>query len=253
MEKVMYALFRSMEDCHWWFSGRKKIIAAMMRHFFLGISDFSLLDIGTGTGFMLSVLNRYGHVTALDGDGDAIAYARQRQVERVTYVHTAFPPYTTPEKSFDVVTLFDVLEHIEDENGALYNIYSLLKPGGYVMCTVPAFSFLWTAHDVINQHKRRYTRKELIGKLEKHGFSLLKCSYFNTFLFPLACLYKGYWRVRWQSRSKTHIENIPHDAINTILYFIFSCEQYLLPYLNFPFGVSLIGIARRPNNSDKDV
>jgi SAM-dependent methyltransferase len=202
-----------------------------------------VLDIGCGTGMMMSALQPFGDVFGIDPDEQAVAYSRAK-VTNPSRVHQGGLPDALPQgQSFEIVTLLDVLEHIEDDVGALRAMHTLLEPEGIVFVTVPAFMALWSGHDEMNQHKRRYTMRELTRKLEHAGFTILKCSYFNTLLFPAAVALKIYNRVRWRGAPRAHIGPEPTAWVNGMLRRVFAFERVLLPHINFPAGVSLLAIA----------
>ena len=151
-------------------------------------------------------------------------------------------PKSFGQENFAVVTAFDVIEHIDDDLAALQSMYGLLHSEGFFVCTVPAFNFLWSEHDNLNHHKRRYTKGELQRKLETVGFKVLKISYFNTLLFPVI------WGVRLAGRLLGKAGSdfvIPAWWINKILTLLFSAERLMLNYVSYPFGVSLLAIGQK--------
>lgn len=152
-------------------------------------------------------------------------------------------PDSVPARSFDLVTLFDVLEHFEDDGAALA-IYERLNSGGYVVLTVPAFRFLWSEHDDLAHHQRRYTKRELQDTLEKAGFRIVRLSYFNFFLFPVVAVARLAKKFLGINTGATDFF-MPSAPINSLLASLFSAERYFLRYINFPFGVSIIAIAQK--------
>jgi len=251
MDPSLYHAFYEIEDRHWWFVGRRAIVASLLaaalppnnagkddRH-----SERRILDVGCGTGGMLPVLSRFGRVTGIDSEPLALEYCRKRGITDV-HLQESF----TAAEAFDVVTLFDVLEHVPDEAGFLEHVLKFLKPGGLFMVTVPAFQFLWSRHDDLNRHQRRYTRGRLLQVLEKAGLSIERASYFNMFLFPAAAL------VRLAGgRGKETTDGGPDDVLkqlriggsNGFLAGVFGSERHLLRHVGLPFGVSLYAIGRK--------
>jgi hypothetical protein len=137
-----------------------------------------------------------------------------------------------------------VLEHIEDDLGSLHRVAQLLRPGGFLVVTVPAYRFLWSEHDVVNEHKRRYTRTELATKMKQIGFGIRKLSYFNTLLFPPIAAMRLIQRLR--DRPGQADEGHVAPWLNGVLRRVFSLEKQMLRWLSLPFGVSLIAVADKP-------
>jgi hypothetical protein len=135
-----------------------------------------------------------------------------------------------------------VLEHIEDDKKALSKMATLVKDGGFLVLTVPAYKFLWNRHDDINHHYRRYSKKELIKKIPDN-LLIKKASYFNTFLFPMAIIDKLVL-----AKNKKSYGLDPNMMVNSVLYRIFSAEKTVLRFLNLPFGVSILLIAEKRNS-----
>lgn len=243
MRPEMYEFLNRVEEHHWWFQVRRDIVLSLLTSFAPSDRPMRVLDIGCGTGMLVNALRQFGEVFGIDPDEQAIAYSRKK-IKDPTRVQKGHLPDGLPrDQRFEIVTLLDVLEHVEDDVGSLRAIKQVLLSPGILFITVPAFPFLWSGHDEINQHKRRYTMNELTRKLQCTGFKILKCSYFNTILFPVAFAFKAYSRMRWGNAPRAHIESLPSSLMNSSLRSFFSVERFLLPYVNFPFGASLLAIA----------
>lgn len=149
-------------------------------------------------------------------------------------------------KEFDLVAMYDVLEHLENEISSLKNIHKALRKNGILMITVPAYMFLWSKHDEMVHHKRRYTREDLVRLVASQGYQVERSSYFNTWLFPPIALVR---LIRRMCKSDVHHQEDklanPADWINRILYRVFASEKYLLKLSNLPFGVSILLVARK--------
>jgi hypothetical protein len=141
------------------------------------------------------------------------------------------------------------VEHLEDDEGALSAIRASLAPGGLFVCTVPAFSFLWSEHDEVHHHYRRYTRRVLRRRLESAGFLVERMSYFNTFLFPLAAAVRLGHRLR-PGTGKGSDASIPPAWANRLLVRLFAAERWLLRMTSLPVGISLLAVCRRVEESD---
>jgi SAM-dependent methyltransferase len=243
MERILYHDHERYEDTHWWFLGRRAIVDAVLRGLHIP-QGARLVDIGSGAGGMLSSLLPYGEVWSLEGDAESANRIRERYGARVNLVPDFFEQATLPESSFDVVTMFDVLEHIEDDAAALKRIAGLLKPGGMYVATVPARPSLWGHHDVLNRHYRRYLRSDLRRVIESSGLVIETCSYFNTFLFPMIYVVRRLWRLLGKTESDIHQ---PGPFVNGLLARLFSAERgWIASKRSFPIGVSLLVVARKP-------
>jgi SAM-dependent methyltransferase len=138
-----------------------------------------------------------------------------------------------------MVAILDVLEHVEEDREALISISKRLKPGGRILITVPAHPWMWSAHDEVNHHKRRYTRKSLAAVIAAAGLKLEMMSWFNSLLFPLAAAARGIGRLTGKSDSD---DTMPPAFVNKVLEGLFGIERYALGRLPFPPGVSLVAI-----------
>src|SRR5262245_45868842 len=253
MDASMYREFAEVfEARHWWFVGRRRILASLMADWLPARSDLRILDIGCGTGGMIPLLSEYGRVTGIDPAEAAIRYSRQRHDCAAELIQMDFPRQVPAAGSFDLVTLFDVLEHLDDDAVALARAFSLLRRGGTLVVTVPAHRYLWSPHDEINLHRRRYERPELRARLEQAGFRVERLSYYNTLLFPViyaARLLRRQVTRRGDRRSDFRIGN---EWINARLTGLFASERALLKRWDLPVGVSLLAVARRPEAAPGD-
>lgn len=242
MDEQMCDYSNKIEETHWWFQGRKEILLAMIDKFYQPEPAAKVLDIGCGTGMMLRHLAKYGEIWGIDKDIKAVEYSRDK-VPQAKVILGSFPE-TLPEEKFDLITALDVFEHLGDDEKALAETANLLKPNGIFLLTVPAYRFLWSQHDTLNRHCRRYLRAELKVKLEKAGLKTTKLSYFNTLLFPGVAFQKtGLKNIFKGFASPGLTFPVLPEILNCPLKTVFSLEKHFLPHLNFPFGVSLLAIA----------
>lgn len=242
MDETLYFEHDELEETYWWFLGRRAIVASVLRQFLGGRQAARrILDIGCGTGGMLRILHDFGEAIGVDSTQYAIARAKQKTGCRVEEGQLPDGIPFSPG-SFDVVTAFDVIEHIDDDIRALKSIWSLLAQEGLFVCTVPAMPFLWSIHDDLNQHKRRYTKRELYRKIEAAGFKVMKISYYNFLLFPLVL---GVRLTGKLFRRKGSDFTVAVVGMNDILRIILSTERLLINFLPFPIGVSLLAVARK--------
>ena len=252
MDDYLLAQHSEMEWSHWWFSGRRIILADLLRRRLGGRRDLRLLDIGCGAGTMIEVLAEYGEVAGMDTSEEAVRYCRSRLPE-VSFSAGRVPEALPDPGSLDVITAFDVIEHIPDEGPALAGIRDTLVPGGLFVCTVPAYQWMWSKHDELNHHCRRYTRRELVRKLEAAGYEVEWSSYFNSVLFPPAAAVRlGRKLVRSEGSGGSDFD-VGISKVNGLLRRVFAAERFLLRHIRLPFGLSIAAIASRPANGQEPV
>lgn len=242
MEAGVYETMVRVERNHWWFVGRRKIVADLLRRF-LPKSCRSLLDIGSGTGGNLLMLSNFGRVTAVEPN----AFAREcvGDLGVCDVIDASLPDLKgVPSSSYDVISLLDVLEHIEDDKEALIGVRGRLSEDGVVLATVPAYRFLYGDHDARHQHKRRYTIRQIELLFKQAGYKIVYSSYFNSLLFPVA-LFQRVVLEKWLEVDQGVADELPSPLVNKILLGIFSVERHLLRWMRLPFGLSVIVIARR--------
>lgn len=240
MSPDAYLEMAETESRHWWFTGRRKILDRMLSALPLS-PDARILEIGSGTGGNLSMLAKYGQVSAIEMDETARSIAQQKTAGQFN-ISAGYCPDQIPfeQEKFDLICLFDVLEHIPDDIGTLEKLKAMISPGGRIFITVPAHPWLWGAHDQYLHHQRRYKATEFRQMLESTGYRICKYTYFNTLLFPLAALVR--LKERLASSQQASGGAVPVAPINALFRQLFGMERYLLPHINLPFGVSLLAI-----------
>lgn len=236
-----YVEMAATESRHWWFRARRKIIESTIAGMALPAAA-RILEVGCGTGGNLVMLARHGQVSAMEMDD----HARQMAVEKTQgsfVIHAGSCPDDIPFQGerFDLICLFDVLEHIEQEVATLNRLRQQLVPGGRMLITVPAYQWLWSAHDTHLHHKRRYTAKRLRRVFRDGRLKVDRITYFNMLLLPLAAL--GRLLDRAMSRQQPSGTTTPAAPINATLHAIFASERHVLRHIDLPAGVSLMGIA----------
>ncbi|VVE38610.1 class I SAM-dependent methyltransferase [Pandoraea cepalis] len=242
MSPEAYLDMAGTEDHHWWFQGRRRILGDVIRRLSLP-TDAAILEIGSGTGGNLDMLAAHGRVHAVEMDTDACAIARQKTGGRFDIRQGHCPDDMPFDGSrYDLVCLFDCLEHIGPDVASLRCVRDRLAPGGAVLVSVPANAWMWSQHDVMLHHHRRYSRQTLTKTVESAGLAIERLTYFNTALFPLAVVAR--MKDRLLHASVASGTTLPPSWLNTSLYRIFSAERWVLPHVDLPFGVSLLAVLR---------
>jgi SAM-dependent methyltransferase len=241
------------EDRHWWFAGRTRSLLNMIDRVVSPDGEKQVLDIGCGAGNMFHHLARYGRVVGVDNNPRPLAVARERSYD-VREGSAEDLPFEAD--AFDLVALLDTVEHCDDDMAVLRECYRVCAPGGYLIITVPAFMWLWSHNDVLNDHKRRYTTKELEEKLVRVGFRINRMTYNNFFVFPMAAPLVLLRRNTEQEPDlgSPHFDDESYQVemepapplLNAVLSGVTWTESQVLRWLNLPVGTSIICIARKP-------
>jgi|HubBroStandDraft_6_1064221.scaffolds.fasta_scaffold55620_2 SAM-dependent methyltransferase len=234
-----YAAVHAEEDgTHWWFIGRRAVILAEMGRR-LPAGGNRLAEVGCGSGGMLEALAPLGRAVGVETDAALREHARARGLD----VRPGALPDDIPLEtgSIDAACLFDVLEHVTDEAGALRACRRLLAPGGRLFVTVPAYAWLWSRHDEILGHHRRYTARSLRRAVEGAGFAVERLTYFNTLLAPPIMAARLYRALRGRS---DHDLDRPSPLANRLLAACFASEARLLRWVSLPFGISILLVGR---------
>lgn len=239
------------EDRHWWFASRTRALQAILDPLLAGRAGaMRILDVGCGAGNMAHHLAQYGEVIGFDPHRGALAIARDRKCVVVQADAAALP---FPDVAFDLVAALDVIEHCDDDFAVLCEIQRVLRPGGLVAITVPAFQWLWTYNDIINQHRRRYTAAQLQTRLEEAGFTIRRLTYTNCLIFPVAApllLARGTRPPRQLSAPTTdgayQVEMEPvAPPVNVVLEAVGQLEAALLRRFDLPIGTGILAVAER--------
>lgn len=249
MQKDYYGQYYILERSHWWFKARLVILEALLvRNGIPGAHKPQILNAGIATGATTTMLEKHGEVTSLEYDADCCEFVRDKlNIDVIQGSLTALP---FEDSSFDWVCAFDVIEHIEDDTRAMTEIKRVLRPGGRVFFTVPAYQFLWSEHDDINHHFRRYTQKKFEALCSAAGFILKQSSYFNFFLFPFIAFVRLVGRIFYRKDKNNKSSDFQkfkgNNLVNKVLYQVFKSEKEILgSNTNLPFGVSFLYIGEK--------
>ena len=238
MERVVYDRMAELDGLHWWYRARREILAALIQRRIGLPTGARILEIGCGTGHNVLMLQRFGQVDAIEIDPAARAVASKRLGRKVG--DASLPALEgIPENTYDMVAILDVLEHVDADREALASIARRLRPGGKILITVPAHPWMWSAHDVVNHHQRRYTRKTLRTVIRAAGLKLDMMSYFNSLLFPLAATARLAGRLTGNQDSD---DKMPPRIVNRLFEFLFGLERYAIGRVSLTPGVSLVAV-----------
>jgi SAM-dependent methyltransferase len=246
MQQHTYAIMRGVEDSHWWFAGRRRILESFVRQI---AEELRLpagrrprfLDVGCGTGANLEMLAQFGEAEGVDVSEDALDFCRARGLSKVR--RGAAESLPCGDAEFDLVTALDVVEHLDDDLAGLREMRRVLKPSGRALLFVPAFMWLWGVQDDVSHHRRRYTLSQLRARVEAAGLAVERATYANvTFFAPILA---GRLLMRALSLRPASENNVNVSALNGVFGRVFGAERHWLRRFNLPFGVSAIIVARR--------
>lgn len=241
MDADYYKEMAALQEEHWWYEGRRQILSSIIHNLNLP-ENSEILEAGCGPGANLKMLQNFGVVSAVEPEEFAAKYASDLSG---IDVKTGFLPDPFPyDGPFDLIGAFDVIEHIEDDVGALKALHTRGKDNSTAIFTVPAHQWLWSKHDDINHHKRRYNRAQFKDVLERAGYKVEKISYYNMWLFPLAVTVR-YLKKALGKEDESDVQ-MPSPFVNNILKSLFASEKHLLKFMNLPFGLSIIAVCRKP-------
>lgn len=248
MEEKFYEEYAQIEATHWWFEGRRAIFDTILKSLELPAGPL-FVDLGCGTGANLNFLAGYGRVMGLDWGAAAARYARSRTSVPVLRGDVTALPFRS--NSVDLITAFDLVEHIDDDLACAAELARVCRPGGYVLVTVPAFHWMWGRQDTINHHKRRYQADALARLFTDQGLQIQRFTYLNTFLFPVVAAVRLFRRLVPEKNGElvSDFAMTKPGRINTLLGRFFGAESKLIKHWDLPVGVSLLCLARKPRAS----
>ncbi len=245
MNPAEYTRMFTYEDEYWWFVGRHRLVEALVAQDYPACASKRpiILDAGCGTGAMSARLLRYGDVVSADFSPLALSFSRRRGLSHLVGADAMRLPLASC--SFDAVVTMDVLEHLPDDRAALAEFYRILRPGGRVFATVPAYPHLWSEHDLALMHYRRYLRPELGTRFSEAGFTMEKLSHSMAALYPLVAVQRRLNGRRPPHDPPTAAMPLVPRPINAALIGLLSVENSLARRLSFPFGLSILAVARK--------
>jgi SAM-dependent methyltransferase len=245
MDETMMKATLAVDEHHWWYRGRRRVIRAELDRLPLP-ADARVLDAGCGSGRTLVELAHYGtEVSGIELNIEAAELARARGVGEVQIGRLEELPYD--DASFDLITCLDVIEHVPDDVTALVELRRVARPGAWLLVTVPAYQALWSRHDEANHHYRRYSRASLRGAARSAGWQIERMSSFNSLLLaPAAVVRLAQRRRRTQNGAGNDLDLGP-AWLNDVLERPLALEaSWLARGRTLPAGLSLLAVLRRP-------
>jgi len=239
MERVIYDRMAELDELHWWYRARREVLAALIERTMDLPRKANILEVGCGTGHNIKMLERFGKVDGIEIDPEARAFAEKRLGRSIASAPLPEMP-GVQRNHYDLVAALDVVEHIEDDKAAVAALASCLKPGGKILVTVPAHQWMWSAHDELNHHKRRYSKAGLKALIQGSGLCLDSIGYFNSLLFPLAV---GARLAAKLTRRGGGDDSLPPKPVNYVFERAFAAERRLVGKVPLPPGLSLFAVA----------
>jgi SAM-dependent methyltransferase len=257
MQQHTYGIMHEVEGSHWWFVGRRAILESFMGEITNGFESrlqavsgqpakagphnrLRILDVGCGTGANLEMLAKYGSSEGVDVSDDALAFCAKKGLKAKKGLAEQLP---FEDESFDIVTALDVIEHLDDDVAGLKEMHRVLRKGGKSLMFVPAFMWLWGVQDDISHHRIRYTRKQIVERVEKAGLKVERATYANiTFFLPILL---GRALMKLTGLKPESENNLTIGALNGAMGKIFGAESIWLKRANLPLGVSIVLVASK--------
>ncbi len=244
MQKHTYAILNRVEDSHWWFVGRRAILESFLEEILSEVSrenpDPKILDVGCGTGANLEMLGKFGKAEGVDVSDEALDYCRAKGLKVRKGLAEKLP---FEDESFDLVSALDVVEHLDNDLAGLREMQRVLRADGQALIFVPAFMWLWGVQDDISNHRIRYTKKQIASRLKQAGFSIERATYANIIFFAPILLGRTFIKITGLKPESEN--NINIALLNSFFGKVFSAERHWLKRADFPFGVSVVAVARK--------
>jgi SAM-dependent methyltransferase len=245
MNPAEYARMHALEDWYWWFVARRAAAARFLRDHAPPERPLRILDAGCGTGGMLDLFRGWpdAEATGVDLSPEALRFSHGRGHRRLVGCDLTLLPFRSG--SFDVVTALDVIEHVPDDVRAISEISRVLRPGGILVASVPAYAFLWGPHDEALHHQRRYDARQFQELVHAEGLRVEKQTYLLSALFPLAAAMRLATRGRKPESAAAGLPRVPRIVNQALIHFQ-AAELAIARRASLPFGLSVLAVARKP-------
>ena len=234
-----------MEEEYWWHVGRRYLIRRTLEHYIGKTGSLDVLDVGCGSGRNLQLLEQFGTVRGVEPPGPGLDNCRQNGLGEDVVKAGLADDIPHEDNSFDLVTSFDVLEHLDDDSAGVQEMRRVLRPAGYLLITVPAYRFLWSTHDEALGHRRRYVASEIHNLLNNNGFQVIRRTYAISFALPAIVAFsmaQGLFPPMHE-RGASYVDVNP--TTNWLLTQALKVESRILGRLDLPVGASILALARR--------
>ena len=242
-----YRVMFEVEDNYWWYRGFRVLLESLLKRYAPGQRNAKILDAGCGTGANLVLLEKYGHSIGVDISAEALEFCRARGISSDRTINASATELPFHSATFDLATSFEVICNIPNDAQAFSEVARVLKPGGRFIVQLPAYQWLWGAHDVAVSHQRRYDGHDLRAKLSFAGFEVERIMHANMSLLPFVAVIRLTSRRAPLNGTQAHsdLQMALPRTINSALAAYYSLEMQLAARMNLPFGLSVIGIARK--------
>jgi 2-polyprenyl-3-methyl-5-hydroxy-6-metoxy-1,4-benzoquinol methylase len=231
--------YRELYERHWWWRAREETLVEELHKRLPKSSSLSILDVGCGDALFFDRLRQFGEVEGIESAPELVD---PNGPHRARITVAPFDANFQPGKNYDLVLMLDVLEHLDAPEQTLRQALSLLKPGGQVVLTVPAFRMLWTQHDRLNQHRTRFTKRSFDRVARASGMKIVSSRYFFIWLFAAKLALRAAEAI---FPTDPRIPRIPSSAVNNLLYHLSRIEEKLTRLLQVPIGSSLLVVGER--------
>ena len=253
MEKTIYDYYieSNIQENHWWFKSRNNIILAVLINYLdnKNTNDYEILDIGCGLGQIFPILEKFGYVEGIEKNSSFVKVLKKKYPD-IKIHNGKFPNPNLENRKFDLISMFDFLEHIDNPADILRATNNILKKDGLLIVTVPAYKWMWSKIDKLSHHYKRYDKSTLKIDIEKEGFECIYSSYFMTLLFPLVFIYRKIIPFLFFKKIKLNDLELkkPINVLNKFLYHIMNIETYFIRRkVSLIYGLSIISIFRKIN------